>query len=77
MARARWARLPDGTRIWTATRDRCTCAGYAFPHRRGGGACLHGPRSDYHRAIRDGVPALTALALLSVDQLERHFPIPE
>ena len=75
MTRARWACGADGRRtVWTATRDKCVCGGYSFPHRATGGACLHGARSDYHRAIRDGVSQLEALAELTVDQLERHSP---
>lgn len=72
--RARWAKVGAG-RVWTATRDCCRCAGYWFPHRRGGGACLAGARSDYHRAVRDGEPKLQALQHLSVDQLEWHWPL--
>lgn len=75
MTRARWLTTPNGGRLWTATLQRCNCAGYPFPHRKTGGACLAGPRSDYYRAVQAGENKLEALLHLSVDQLERHFPI--
>ena len=40
----------------------CTCGGYIFPHRKGGGACEHSYTSVYHRARRDGLDHLDALA---------------
>lgn len=33
-------------------RLKCTCAGYWFPHRRGGGACDHSKTRDLHLALR-------------------------
>jgi hypothetical protein len=56
---------------WRATRLRCDCMGYHFPHRKGGGACDASPRRDYYHALRQGVDKLDALALLSADQLAR------
>ena len=39
MTRARWSCGADGRRtVWTATRDKCVCGGYSFPHRATGGA---------------------------------------
>lgn len=55
----------------------CWCSGYWFPHRKGGGACFSSPRSEYYMAIRQGATWAEALELLSVNQLERMFPIPE
>jgi hypothetical protein len=55
---------------WRNTRLRCDCGGYWFPHRRTGGACHHGPRSEYYLALRAGWPKNEAEALLSADQLE-------
>ena len=54
-----------------ATRERCDCGGYWFPHRRTGGACCHGPRCDFYLALRAGWPRHEAEQLLSADQLER------
>lgn len=56
-------------------REKCCCSGYHFPHRRGGGACNHSPRADYYIALRNGATRAEAMAELSVDQLERMFPI--
>jgi len=53
----------------------CGCGGYWFPHRQGGGACHSSPRSDYYLALRAGVPHEEAMMLLSVNQLERMFPL--
>lgn len=53
----------------------CCCSGYHFPHRLNGGACWHGPRSDYYMALRQGLSEDEARALLSADQLERMFPL--
>ena len=53
----------------------CHCQGYHFPHRKEGGACWHGPRSDYYVALQKGVPENEALALLSANQLEKMRPI--
>ena len=40
---------------WKRNRKfKCVCGGYHFPHRRGGGACIHSPRAVYHYLIRDG-----------------------
>jgi hypothetical protein len=76
MSRARWtARCHHQPRQWTATRDKCTCFSYSFPHRRGGGMCEHSPRADYYRAIRDGMPANEALQFLSAAQIERVAPL--
>lgn len=58
-------------------REKCDCGGYWFPHRRGGGACYHSPVSDYYHAIRQGVPKEEAMQLLTSDQLDRLFPLPE
>jgi hypothetical protein len=74
MTRARWTATRP--RQWTATRDKCNCGGYSFPHRKGSGMCDHSARSDYYRAIRDGVPALEALQHLSVNMLEQVAPLP-
>jgi hypothetical protein len=68
-------RINRATSKWRNTRLRCDCGGYWFPHRRTGGACTHGPRADYFLALRAGVPQPEAMALLSVNQLERMFPI--
>lgn len=62
---------------WRASRERCNCAGYWFPHRKTGGACFHGPRSDFYLAVRAGLPVAEAMQLLSVDQLERLYPLKE
>ena len=61
---------------WRNTRLRCDCGGYHFPHRRTGGACTHGARSDYYLALRQGIDQAEAQQLLSADQLERMFPLP-
>jgi hypothetical protein len=74
MTRARHANI-EGQRIWTGTHQRCGCLGYHFPHRKGGGACEHSPRVDYYRAKRAGLAEGEAQELLSVDQIERMFPI--
>lgn len=55
--------------------QKCECGGYHFPHRRTGGACHHGPRSDFYLALRHGVPQGEAMLLLSVNQLEAMFPL--
>lgn len=41
------ALLVETRRQWRNTRLRCDCQGYWFPHRKSGGACIHGARSDY------------------------------
>lgn len=51
--------------------QKCECAGYWFPHRRTGGACMHGPRSDYFLALRAGLSKPEAEALLPSWQLEK------
>jgi len=56
---------------WRRNRLRkCLCAGYWFPHRKGGGACLHGARAEYHAALRNGASRQEAEALLWADKLE-------
>jgi hypothetical protein len=55
--------------------QKCMCAGYHFPHRKTGGACEHGARADYYRAIASGCTQAEAQELLSSDQLERMFPL--
>jgi hypothetical protein len=62
-------------KVWTATRDKCGCGGYAFPHRKGSGACEHSPRHEYYLALRQGATKAEAMELLSVDQIERMFPL--
>lgn len=32
----------------------CTCGGYWFPHRKGGGACDYSKTRDMHIALRYG-----------------------
>lgn len=56
-------------------RSVCGCMGYAFPHRKGGGACEHSPRADYYAALRAGVDESEALQLLWADKLERMRPV--
>lgn len=56
-------------------REKCVCAGYHFPHRLGGGACIHSERSDYYHALRQGVPQADAMLLLTAGQLEAMFPL--
>ena len=56
---------------WRATRERCDCGGYHWPHRKTGGACHHGPRCDYFLALRSGLPKNEAEQLLWADKLER------
>jgi hypothetical protein len=63
------------TSTWRNTRLRCDCSGYWFPHRKTGGACTHGPRSDFYNALRAGLPVSEAMALLSAVQIERMFPV--
>lgn len=58
-----------------ASRERCDCGGYWFPHRRGGGACDASPRADFYRALRDGATREEAMQTLSVAQLEAMFPL--
>lgn len=65
----------NGARVWANTVLRCTCTGYHFPHRRGGGACEHSPRADYYRAKRAGLSESEARELLSAAQLESMFPL--
>ena len=54
-----------------ANRQVCRCGGYAFPHRRSGGACDHSPLRDYYLAVRQGVPKPEAETLLWADKLEK------
>lgn len=58
-------------RTWRNTRLKCECGGYHFPHRKTGGACYHGPRSDYYLALRAGTTRNEAEQLLWSTQLER------
>lgn len=60
---------------WVDKRGRlvCWCGGYWFPHRKKSGACEHGSRADYYAARRADEPE--AMALLSVADLRRFFPI--
>lgn len=62
-------------KVWSGTRYRCNCWGYWFPHRKGGGACEHSPRRDFYLARRAGATVEEAMQELSVDQLERMFPL--
>ena len=55
-------------------RLKCECYGYWFPHRRTGGACTHGPRSEFYLALRAGVEVSEAQALLPSWQLEVVSP---
>lgn len=61
---------------WRATRLRCDCFGYWFPHRRGGGACEHSSRRTFYEMLRAGVPEAEAMAELSAADLERLYPLP-
>jgi hypothetical protein len=61
---------------WRNTRLRCDCGGYWFPHRKTGGACHLGPRSTYYLAKRGGATEAEAQAELTINQLERMFPLP-
>lgn len=63
------------TSRWRNTRLRCDCSGYWFPHRKTGGACVHGPRSDFYHALRAGLDMAEAMTLLSAAQIERMFPV--
>ena len=71
--------MPRTLQGWFDKRGRevCGCTGYWFPHRKTGGACEHGPpmRVDYYRAMRQDVPAEEAMALLTVADLRRIFPL--
>lgn len=55
-------------------RLKCVCGGYHFPHRRGGGACRHGPRGNYYEALRCGLSVDEAKKLLNPQDLARMFP---
>lgn len=55
--------------------SNCSCSGYWFPHRPGGGACYSSPRADFYAALRNGASLSEAMAELSVAQLERMFPL--
>lgn len=61
---------------WRATRLKCECGGYHFPHRKGGGACIHSPRSAYYTALRNGASDSEAQAELWCDKLELMIPEP-
>lgn len=59
----------------------CTCGGYWFPHRKGGGACEHSPTRDIHMALRAKSPELLLDALISFawdhpHKLQREGPCP-
>jgi hypothetical protein len=56
--------------LWRNTRRKCTCGGYWFPHRKGGGACEHGLRRDYYVGLRHGLTKEEAMQLLSAAALE-------
>jgi hypothetical protein len=65
-----------GSRRWKRNRRlKCVCAGYHFPHRRGGGACEHSTRHDFYAAKRSGLPLRECQELLSANDLERMFPL--
>lgn len=70
-------RTSDGR--WVDKRGKlvCGCGGYHFPHRKTGGACEFGPpaRVDFYWALRHGVDLAEAMALLSVADLRRIFPV--
>ncbi len=64
------------TRVGTSDREgQGDCGGYHFPHRRGGGACIHSERAGYYHALRQGVPLSEAMQLLTAGQLEAMFPV--
>jgi len=67
-------RKVPASRAWRNTRLRCDCGGYWFPHRKGGGACYHGPRSSYYLAKRNGCTESQAQETLWADKLERLIP---
>jgi hypothetical protein len=48
----------------------CTCGAYHYPHRRGGGACVHGPLAAYYVALRCGATVPQAEAELWAGKLE-------
>lgn len=55
--------------------SKCSCSGYWFPHRKGGGSCETSPRADYYHALRGGLSKPEAMEMLSVAQLEKMFPL--
>lgn len=60
-----------GSPRWKRNRRlKCVCGGYWFPHRRTGGACHNGPRSEYYLALRQGLSKPEAEALLWADKLD-------
>ena len=65
---------------WVDKRGKlvCGCGGYHFPHRKTGGACMHGPpaRVDYYHALRQGMPENDCMAMLGVGDLRRLYPYP-
>jgi len=74
VSRAGWRGFRSAS-TWEATRERCDCMGYWFPHRRGGGACEHSPRRNFYEALRAGLPESEAMGELSVADLERFYPL--
>lgn len=61
---------------WRRHREqKCWCSGYWFPHRRGGGACVHCSRADFYAARRSGLSLSQAQELLSVADLRKLFPV--
>lgn len=69
-------KLPRHLSKWRATRLRCDCMGYWFPHRKGGGACEHSPRRKYYEMLRAGcTPAEAMLEGLTAGQIEAMFPL--
>jgi hypothetical protein len=60
-----------GSKRWKRNqRLKCGCGGYHFPHRRGGGACVHSIRADYYVALRGGATRAEAEAQLWAHVLE-------
>lgn len=73
--RQRWLQSPSGGRVWQASKVKCLCGGYPFPHREGSGACDSSPYRDFHLALRQGLSQPEAQQLLSQDALDQHFPL--
>lgn len=72
------AKPPRTARYWKKHQEqKCQCGGYHFPHRKGGGACVHSTRADYYAALRAGLPLDECMALLSAADLARLYPISE
>ncbi len=53
----------------------CCCAAYWFPHRHGGGACVHSSRAHYYAATRAGMTTAERMEFLSAADMRRIFPI--